>query len=145
MTAINVFPKHILKSTARDQSIQAKKKLFCHLIVKKYLCKASWKFLIKIESTSMRKIEEQAPHLNLLYRGRTFRSSHWRYCIRKLFSKNLQYHRNPPCRSLFLKKFQVFRPAALLKRDPNILKYHKWKKHWQEQKKKKCQFTVSFN
>ena len=36
--AINVFPKHILKSNARDQSIEAKNKLFCHVIVKNYLC-----------------------------------------------------------------------------------------------------------
>ena len=34
--AINVFPKHILKSKARDQSIQATKKLFCHVIVQNY-------------------------------------------------------------------------------------------------------------
>ena len=49
--AINVFSKHILKSKARDQSIQAKKKLFCHVIVRNYLCNVSWKFLIKIENT----------------------------------------------------------------------------------------------
>ena len=36
--AANVFPKHILKPKARDQSIQARKKLSCHVIVKKYLC-----------------------------------------------------------------------------------------------------------
>ena len=33
-TAINVFPKRILKSKARDQSNQTRKKLFCHVIVK---------------------------------------------------------------------------------------------------------------
>ena len=49
--AINVFSKHILKSKARDQSIQAKKKLFCHVIVRNCLCNVSWKFLIKIENT----------------------------------------------------------------------------------------------
>ena len=43
--AINVFPKHILKSKACDQSIQATKKFFCHVIVKNYLCNISWKFL----------------------------------------------------------------------------------------------------
>ena len=36
--AINVFPKDILKSKACDQSIQARMKLFCHMIVKNYLC-----------------------------------------------------------------------------------------------------------
>ena len=39
--AINIFPKHILKSKARDQSTQAMKKLFCHVIVKNYLCNVS--------------------------------------------------------------------------------------------------------
>ena len=33
---INVFPKLILKSKARDQSIQGRKKLFCHVIVKNF-------------------------------------------------------------------------------------------------------------
>ena len=33
-----VFPKHIVKPKARDHSIQARKKLFCHVIVKNYLC-----------------------------------------------------------------------------------------------------------
>ena len=49
--AINVFSKHILKLKARDQSIQERKKLFCHVIIKNYLCNVSWKFLIKSEST----------------------------------------------------------------------------------------------
>ena len=53
--AINVFPKHILKlkaiNSTRDQSTQARKKFFYHVIVKNYLCNVSWRFLIKIEST----------------------------------------------------------------------------------------------
>ena len=85
--AINVFPKHILKLKARDQSIQTKKKLFCHVIVKKYLSNVPCKFLIKIESTWRR---EQALQLTLLYHGRTVRSSHWRCCVRKLFLKMLE-------------------------------------------------------
>ena len=88
--AINVFPKHILKSKARDQSIQARKKLFCHVIVKNYLRYVSWKFLIKIESTWRHEIKEQAPQLTLLSRARTVRSSRRRCCIRKLFLKLLQ-------------------------------------------------------
>ena len=56
-----VFPKYSLKSKARDQSIQARKKLFCHVIV--FL----FKFLIKIESTWRHDIEEQTPQLTLLY------------------------------------------------------------------------------
>ena len=88
---INVFPIHILKSKARNQSIQARNKWFYHVIVDNYLCNVSWKFLIKIESTWRREIKEQAPQLTLLYRGRTVRSSHRRCCIRKLFLKILQY------------------------------------------------------
>ena len=94
--AINVFPKHILKLKARDQSIQARKKLFCHVIVKNYLCNVSWKFLIKIESTWRREIKEQAIQLTLRYRGRTVRSSHRRCCIRKLLLKILQYPQETP-------------------------------------------------
>ena len=102
--AINVFPKHILKSKARDQSIQESKKLFCHVIIKNYLCNVSWKFLIKIESTWRRKIKEQAPQLSLLYRGRTVRSSHRRCCIRKLFLKILQYPQETPVLESIFKK-----------------------------------------
>ena len=113
--AINVFPKHILKLKARDQSIQARKKLFCHVIVKNYLCNVSWKFLIKIESTWRREIKEQAPQLTLLYRGRTVRSSHQKCCIFKNFAI-LRL-----CWSLFLKKLQTLRPATSLKRDSNTV------------------------
>ena len=93
LKAINIFPKHILKSKARDrdQSNQVRKKLFCHVIVKNYLSNISRKFFIKIESTWRRKGKEQALQPTLLYRGRTVRSSHRRCCIRKLFLKILQY------------------------------------------------------
>ena len=94
--AIHFFTKHILKSKARNQSIQAGKKLFCHMIVKNYLCNVSWKFLIKIESTWRREIKEQAIQLTLRYRGRTVRSSHRRCCIRKLLLKILQYPQETP-------------------------------------------------
>ena len=40
----NVFPKHILKSKVRDILIQARKTLFCHVIVKNYLCNVFRKF-----------------------------------------------------------------------------------------------------
>ena len=69
--ASNVFPKNILKSKAHDKSIQARKKIFCHLIVKTYLCNVLRKVLIKIESTWRREIKEQAPQLTLLFCGRT--------------------------------------------------------------------------
>ena len=102
---INVFLKHLLKSKACDQSNQAGKKLICHVIVKSYSSNYLWKFLIKIESTWRRKIKEQATHLTLLYRGRTVRSSHRRWCcIRKLFLKILQYTQETPVLESIFKK-----------------------------------------
>ena len=64
------------------------KALYCHVTVKDYLSNNLWKFLIKIESTWRRDIKEQAPQLTLLYRGRTVRSSHRRYSIKKVVLKN---------------------------------------------------------
>ena len=89
LKATNVFPKYILKSKARDKSIQARKKLYCHVTVKNYLCKVLWKFLIKIESTWRREMKEQTPRLTLSYcDGRTVRSSHRRCSIKKVVFKN---------------------------------------------------------
>ena len=85
--ATNAFLKHILKSKARDQSIKARKKLFCQVIVKNYLCKVSCEFLIKIESIWRREIKEQSPQLTFLYCGRTARKSHRRCSIRNLSLK----------------------------------------------------------
>ena len=99
-----MFLQNILKSKARDQSIQAMKKLFCHVIVKNYLCNVSWKFLIKIESTWRREIKEQTLRLTLLYCGRTIRSSHRRCFIRKLFLKTLQYWQETPVLESIFKK-----------------------------------------
>ena len=65
--ATNVFPKQILKLKAGDQSVQARKKLFCHMIVKNYLCNVLWKFLIKIKSIWRGEIKDQTPQLTLLY------------------------------------------------------------------------------
>ena len=89
--ATNVFPKYILKSKACDKSIQARKKLFCHVIIKNYLCNVLCKFLIKFESTWRREIKEQALQLTLLYCGRTVRSSHRRFCIKKAVLKAVLY------------------------------------------------------
>ena len=33
-----MFSQNFLKSNAYDQSIEARKKLFCHMIVQNYLC-----------------------------------------------------------------------------------------------------------
>ena len=101
--ATNVFRKHTLKSKARDQPIQARKKLFCHMIIKNYLCNFPWKFLIKTESTWRRESKEQEHQLTLLC-GRTVRSSHWRCCMRQLIFKILQYPQETPVsESIFLK------------------------------------------
>ena len=43
--------KKILKSNTLDKIIQARKKLFYHVIVKNYLWNVLRKFLIKFEST----------------------------------------------------------------------------------------------
>ena len=102
------FPNHTLKSKARDQSIQARKKLFYHLIVKNYLCNVSCKFLIKIEGTWKREIKEQTPQVTLLYQGRSVRSSHRKCSIRKLFLKILRYPQETA----------VLEPATLLKKRP---------------------------
>ena len=74
--ATNVFLKHILKSKACDKSIQARKKLFCHVIVNNYLCNVLCKSLIKFESTWRREVKEQTTKQTLLYCGRTVRRSH---------------------------------------------------------------------
>ena len=94
--AINIFPKHILKSKACNQSIQVRKKLFCQVIVKNHLCNVSWKFLIELESMWRHKIKDQAPQLTLFYCGRTAWSNHLRCCIRKLFLKILLYPQETP-------------------------------------------------
>ena len=41
-----VFPKYILKPKARDKSIQERKKLYCHVTVKNYLCNFLCKFFL---------------------------------------------------------------------------------------------------
>ena len=102
--ATNVFPKHILKLKARDQSLQARKKLFCHVIVKNYLHNVSCKFLIQIESTWRREIKEQTLQLTLLHRSRTVRSSHRRCSIRQLFLKISQYPLQAPVLESIFKK-----------------------------------------
>ena len=111
--ATNVFPKHILKSKVRDQSIQARKKLFCHVMVKDYLCNVLCKVFIKIERTRMRK---------------TMKHPRWHYCtmiglseaatkaVLKAFVISSQ--ETLVLESLF-KKLHVCKPAILLKRDPN--------------------------
>ena len=59
--ATSVIPKRILKSKARDQSIQARKELLCQVEVKNYLHNVLRRFLIKTESTWRREIKEQTP------------------------------------------------------------------------------------
>ena len=89
--ATDVFPKHILNSQALYQSIQACKKLFCHVIEENYLCHVLCTFLIKIESTWRCEIKEQSPQLTLLCCGRNVRSSHWKCSMKNLLLKISQY------------------------------------------------------
>ena len=116
--AINVFPKHILKSKAGDQSNHARKKLFCHVIVKNYLSNVSLNFLNKIASTWRREIKQQAPQLTLLYRDRTVRSSHWWYCIRKLLLKILQYPQETPVLEFIFKNVSDLQTCNFIKKRP---------------------------
>ena len=89
--AINVFPKHILKSKARDHSIQARKKFFLSRDGKELFVQRFVKIFNQNWKQVEREIKEQATQLTLLYRGRTVRSSQQSCCIRKLFLKILQY------------------------------------------------------
>ena len=104
--AINVI--HILKSKGRDQLSQARKKLFCLVIVKTIWATFHESFLFKIESMWRCKIKEQAPQLTLLYLGMTIRSSHQRCCIRKQFLKILQDLQETPVWDSFFQKFADF-------------------------------------
>ena len=106
--ATNIFPKHILKLKTHDQSIQARKKLFCPVTVNNYLCNIFCKFLIKIESTWRCRINDQTPQLILLYCGRTVRRSHWRCSIKKAVHKNF---------AIFTRKHLYW--DLFLKRDPS--------------------------
>ena len=82
----NVFAKHIRKHVInqfkqrRNCFVTRSKELF----VQRFVCK----FLIKFESTSRREIKEQTLQLTLLYCGRTVRSSHRRFSIKKDVLKN---------------------------------------------------------
>ena len=92
--AINVFPKHIVKSKARYQSNQARKKLFEQPFVKVF--------------------DQNRKHLQVRNQGigtpavvacKTVRSSHRRCCIRKLFLKILQYPRETALLESIFKTF----------------------------------------
>ena len=76
------------------------------------MCNVSWKFLIKIENTLRREIKEQASQLILLYRCRAVRRSHWRYCVRNLFLKILQYPQETPVLQPILKKSADLQTSA---------------------------------
>ena len=102
----NVFPKHILKTKSCDQSIQARKKLFCRVIVRNYLYN---EFAFK-QSTWRGKIKEQTPQLVLLYCGRTVKTSHRRCSIKKAVLKNFAiFTGKHPCWGLLLIKFKPFK------------------------------------
>ena len=95
----NDFPKYILKLKAHDKSIEARKKLYCHVTVSNYLCNALWMFLIKIARGGARRgdFKEQAPQLTLRHCGRTVRSSHLRWSIKKAVLKNFAISTGNSC------------------------------------------------
>ena len=103
--ATNIILKHILKFKAHDQSIQARKKLFFHLIVNNYLCNIFCKFLIKIESTWRCNIKEQTSLLTSLYCDRTVKSSYKRCSMKKkLFLNISKYSKEITVLESFFKK-----------------------------------------
>ena len=103
----NAFLKHILKSKARDQSIEAMKKLFCHVTVNNYLCNALWSFRSKLKACGGTKSKNR--QLTLLCRGTTFKSSYRRCSIKKMYSKISQYPQETPVlESLFKKVCKVY-------------------------------------
>ena len=104
------------KSKARDQSIQARNKLF--LIVKNYLCNVLSKLLIKIESTWRRETKEQTPQLTLLYCGRTVRRIHGSCSIKNLFLKILQYPQEEPVLESLFKKVAGLQACRFIKKRP---------------------------
>ena len=94
--ATKVFPKHILKSKAHNQAIQARMKLFCCVIVNNYLCN-----IFNQDGSMWRsKINDQTPQLTLLYCGRIVRSSHWRSSIEKSVLKYLTIFSRKLCLGL---------------------------------------------
>ena len=77
-------------------------------------------FRSKSKAHGHTKLQNKTPQLTLLYYGRTVRSSHyWRCSIMKPFLKILQYPQQTTVLKSIFKKLQNFRPATLLKRDPD--------------------------
>ena len=100
--AINVFPKHSeIKSTLPIKS--SKEEIVLPRDSKELFEQRLVKVLIKIESTLRCEIKEQAPQM--LYRGRTVRSSHRRCGIRKLFLNILQHPQETALLESIFKKF----------------------------------------
>ena len=101
-----MFFQNILKSKVCDNSIQARKKLFCQVIVKNYLCN----FLCKFFFQNRKHVEVKNQRMTLLYCGRTIRSKcRKQRCSTKknCFLKFPNFLRKHLCRSLLLKKLQV--------------------------------------
>ena len=95
----NIFwnQKHVVNQFNQERI------LFCHVIVKNYLCNVLCNFLIKTESTWKREIKEQTPQLTLCC-GRTARSSHRRCSIKKSVLKNFVISTGSTCVGVFFKK-----------------------------------------
>ena len=116
--AINVFAKHILKSKARDQSNQARKKLFCLEVVK-----IIWTTFHESFDQNWKHVEMQnqrkAPQLTLLWYDYQEQAPEVLY--KKAILKDFARSTRIPhlFGSLFLKVLQTLRPATSLKRDSN--------------------------
>ena len=105
--ATNISPKHILKSKALDKINQARKKSFCHVILKNYLCNVLRKnYLCNVL-------------LTWLYCGWTVRSSHRRFSVKKLFLKSSQYPQETPVLESLFKNVADLKAWKFIKKRPH--------------------------
>ena len=111
-------------------SINSSKKLFFQMILYNYLYNSLCKFFIKIKSMWRHEIKEQTPKLTLLYYSRTVRSSYWRFSVKKLLLKILQYLQEMPVLESHFKKVAGLKICNFIKKRPqcrcfpvNIVKF----------------------
>ena len=103
--ATNVFPKHILKSKARDKLIQARKNFST--------------FCVSFSSSSeAREGVKSNAYLTSLYCGSTVRSSHQRFSLKKLFLKSLQYPQESPLLKSLFKNVACLKTCNFVKKRP---------------------------
>ena len=93
------------------------------MIVKNYLCNVLLKFLIKFESTWRREIKGQTPQITLLYCGRTVRSNHRRFSIKKAVLKYFAISTRNTCDGSF-QKLTGLKACNFMKKRPQHRCFH---------------------